>query len=108
MVWIPLRFGGKDDALSRGEAESASLEGCRDPEGRSLLVLYALARCAPEEAEAFEAHMLECDACFQDLKCLDRAGILIREFLDSPAAVSDRVRDALRRWRKDDDVVSMP
>ena len=109
MVWKPLRSGRKDDALSREETErSARPRRCRDSEGRSLLVLYALSSCSAEEAEAFEAHLLECDACFGDLQCLERAGILIREFLDSPAVVSERVRDALWRWRTDDDAVSMP
>lgn len=44
---------------------------------RALLVPYALTGCRPDEAVTFEAHVLECEACFEDLKLLDRAAALI-------------------------------
>ena len=55
---------------------------CRDEEARALLVRYVLARCSEEEAIRFEGHLLLCDLCFEDVKVLDRAGILLRGFLD--------------------------
>ena len=44
---------------------------------RALLVPFALTGCTPDEALAFEAHLLECDACFEDLKSLDLAAAVI-------------------------------
>jgi len=69
---------------------------CCDLDARPLLVLYALSECAAEEALTFEAHLLECEACFTDLKCLDRSRALIQEFLGPRSDVRDRVRGALR------------
>jgi hypothetical protein len=64
-----------------------------------LLVPYALARCPDEEAEVFEAHLLGCGLCFDDLKSLDRAGLVIREYLGSESPSIDRLRDSLLRAR---------
>ena len=41
--------------------------------------------------------MLECDACFEDLRCLDRAQALVRELLGPQAPFRDRIRRALSR-----------
>ena len=51
----------------------------------------------PREAEAFEAHLLCCELCFQDLKCLDRAGVVIREFTGAKSPALDRLRNSLLR-----------
>ncbi len=64
-----------------------------------LLVPYALERCPEEEAEVFEAHLLGCGLCFEDLKSLDRAGLVIREYLGSGSPSVDRLRDSLLRAR---------
>jgi hypothetical protein len=53
---------------------------------------YALSRCSENDALGFEAHLLACETCFQDLKTLDRAGKLIQEFLARTAG--PRARDA--------------
>ncbi len=66
--------GGRDEPAGHHET-------CCDPIRRSLLVPYALATCCATEADAFEAQLLACEACFQDLKALDRAGVLIRAHL---------------------------
>ena len=78
-------------------AESCS---CGDPDSRVLLVPYALARCPDEAAEVFEAHLLGCGACFEDLKSLDRAGRVIHEYLGSGSSAADRLRDSLLRARE--------
>ena len=92
MVWIPQRLNGGDflrkgDAGAADPSRGAEEASCADPVGRSLLVPYALSECTEDQALDFEAHLLGCDACFGDLKCLDRAGSLIREHLPHvPAA----------------------
>lgn len=61
---------------------------CQDlPLRRALLLRYALSRCSEKEAQALEAHLLLCEACFEDLKTLDRAGVLLRE-LTGPGALT--------------------
>ena len=52
---------------------------CSNVAARALLVPYALSQCPETEATTFEAHLLTCDSCFKDLKCLDRASRLILE-----------------------------
>jgi hypothetical protein len=109
MSSIPMVSEGREARLDeetcveRSRAQSAArpdgrlpdAPSCVDRESRSLLVLYALAGCQEPEALDFEAHLLTCDACFQDLKSLDRVGGLIRESL-SAAHVRDRLVQALR------------
>jgi len=63
----------------RPASDGSAISACRDVVGRALLVPYALSRCPEEQALAFEGHLLTCEACFQDLKVLDRAGVLLRE-----------------------------
>jgi hypothetical protein len=70
---------------SPGKPSAAA--GCTDSPARSLLLPYALSRCGENDALRFEAHVLECETCFQDLKALDRAGTLIQEFLASGGAI---------------------
>ncbi|MDJ0523176.1 MAG: zf-HC2 domain-containing protein [Planctomycetota bacterium] len=55
---------------------------CRDAHARASLVPYACASCDDEEALRFEAHLLTCSACFEDLKLLDRVGHILKEFTD--------------------------
>jgi anti-sigma factor RsiW len=57
--------------------------------------LYALSRCNDDEALEVEAHLLDCDLCFDDLRALDRTGALLREYLAPTAAHAQRLRDAL-------------
>jgi hypothetical protein len=68
-----------------------------DRSSRSNLLLYALSRCSEREAEDLEAHVLECDACFGDLQVLDRAGVLLREFLGPDASSHTRQLEVLGR-----------
>jgi hypothetical protein len=72
---------------------------CRVPAARMLLLPYALSQCREAEALRFEAHLLACETCFSDLKTLDRAGALIREFADEKDPVLERVRAALAPTR---------
>ena len=44
---------------------------------RELLLPYALTGTSPSDGIDFEAHLLGCDACFADLKILDRAAAVI-------------------------------
>ena len=69
---------------------------CRDAAGRALLVPYACSSCTDEEALTFEAHMLTCAACFEDLKVLDRAGVVIREFTSTRSEPLERLLERRR------------
>lgn len=40
---------------------------CTNPEIGRMIALYEFDRLSPEDKEKFEAHLLECDVCFQDL-----------------------------------------
>ena len=91
------------ERMARGVRETA----CWDQEMRARLVLYALSGCAESEAEAFEVHLLGCEDCFQDLKCLDRAGALLREFTEPASPVRDRLRRLLRGESGDRDVANL-
>ena len=95
MVGKSPRFALHAGEGSRVPAETDPTPCCDRPE-RSLLLLYALSRCAEEEALDFEAHLLDCDACFEDLKTLDRARTLIREALNADSPVLERIRSSLR------------
>ena len=79
---------------------------CCTHEERALLVPYACSSCTDEEALTFEAHLLMCARCFEDLKTLDRAGVLIREFADSKSPGLERLlaerRQAARAQRPRD------
>ena len=83
----------RSPASKPGEPQRASGRACAAPE-RRLLVPYALGQCTDDRADQFEAHLLDCEHCFSDLKCLDRAGSLIRERLDladnGPTGASER------------------
>ena len=99
--------GQRDRGLSSARATATGAEGsprrlgapseapCCDRPTRALLLPYALSQCPEEEAVCFEAHLLVCEACFQDLKVLDRAGVLIREFTGSGGKALDRLRHSL-------------
>ena len=56
---------------------------------RELLVPYALTGCRPEEALEFEAHILGCDACFDDLQLLDRAAAVIGDWSIARLTLAD-------------------
>ena len=56
---------------------------------RALLVPYALTGCRQDEGVAFEAHMLQCDACYEDLKLLDRAAALIGDWAVARLTLAD-------------------
>jgi hypothetical protein len=71
-------------------------------EERALLVPYACSSCTDEEALGFEAHLLLCAQCFEDLKTLDRAGVLIREFADSKSAGLERLLAERRQAARKD------
>ena len=77
----------------------ADVDECQEGE-RSLLLLYALQGCLDDEALDFEAHLLGCETCFQDLKTLDRARSLVQEALTADPAVLQRLRTALSDYRR--------
>jgi len=52
---------------------------CTDQEKAKLIGSYELGLLSREEKERFEAHLLECDACFQDLYELSPAVAMLRE-----------------------------
>ncbi len=67
--------GGSTDSAPPGTPPK-----CGDPVGEALLVPYALGGCQEREALAFEAHLLGCETCFENLRTLDQARRLLREF----------------------------
>lgn len=76
--------------------------GCESPEFRALLIPYALSSCTEEAEERFESHLLTCDACFRDLKAIDRTRELIQDFVgeDRPETLTARTIVRRRRWRR--------
>jgi hypothetical protein len=56
--------------------------GCVDPELGRRLLAYSLDRLPVAEEIGFEAHMLECDHCFEALRGLDQIESILRAFVD--------------------------
>jgi anti-sigma factor RsiW len=90
---------GEDRPTNRPRSGSERRRGaieaptCGDSRKRVLLVPYVLARLQDRRAEVFEAHLLQCEACFRDLKILDRATRLVREHLRlDPHGLDDPAR----------------
>ncbi len=71
------------------------VRGCQNAHARALLLPYVLSSCHEDEEIAFEAHLLACAPCFRDLKCLDRAGALIKEGMGASSSALLRARLAL-------------
>lgn len=90
------------EAREQGVEEGTSNPSCLVPAMQSRLVPYALGRDEGAYAEEFEAHLLLCEACFADLKSIDRTQELIREFLktEGPEVKAARLVVARRRWRR--------
>ena len=65
-----------------------------------MLLLYALSGCLEDEALDFEAHLLGCEACFEDLKTLDRARVLVQEAMAGDPAILERLRETLGSYRR--------
>ena len=90
-----------DEGSVRTCSETAGREtACPDPQERQMLLLYALSGCLDDEALDFEAHLLGCDSCFEDLKTLDRARTLVQEAMAGEPAVLERVRETLGSYRR--------
>ena len=90
---------GQDSLARTRAATEAPAADCSESE-RSLLLLYALQGCLDDEALDFEAHLLGCETCFQDLKTLDRARTLVQEALAADPDVLQRLRTALGDYRR--------
>ena len=88
---------GKD--TNRRPRRVSRVRGCRDAHARSHLLSYVLSTCDEVEAVEFEAHLLACPRCFGDLKCLDRAGALLRTFLGSTSGTDVRLGSAFAQLR---------
>ncbi|MEN8150980.1 MAG: tetratricopeptide repeat protein [Planctomycetota bacterium] len=65
---------------------SAISEGshCTDPACGKFLVLYSLKKLSANDNNLFEAHLLECEQCFDDLSALDRTAGILHQYLDEP------------------------
>jgi hypothetical protein len=59
--------------------------GCLDPKIGRRLLAYSLDRLSPADEIDFEAHMLECDHCFEALRGLDQIESVLRAFIDLEA-----------------------
>lgn len=86
---IPGRVAGRRDI-----PEIGCHEGCCDAVTREHLVPYAFGTCDEDASLSFEAHLLDCDACYEDLKVLDRARELVQGWTMPQ-------RSAVRRLRID-------
>ena len=90
-----------DEGSVRTFTETARQEtACPDPQERQMLLLYALSGCLEDEALDFEAHLLGCEACFEDLKTLDRARALVQEAMAGDPPVLERLRETLGSYRR--------
>ena len=49
-----------------------------------FLVLYSLKKLSSRDNNLFEAHLLECEQCFDDLSALDRTAGILHDYLDGP------------------------
>jgi anti-sigma factor RsiW len=72
---------------------------CPSPEMRRLLVPYALGSCTDDAEQRFEAHVLTCERCFEDLKSVDRTRLLIQEFVGEDRPDTRAAREIVRRRR---------
>ena len=82
------------DVANRGASKRSRATTRCDSEARSLLLPYVLSKCTEGQSITFESHLLSCDVCFRDLKCLDRTGVLIQELLGSGPRAAAGVREA--------------
>ncbi|MBN1210967.1 MAG: zf-HC2 domain-containing protein [candidate division Zixibacteria bacterium] len=60
---------------------------CKDRRFREMLHLYELGQLSPEQLEELEVHLLECDACFEEIQQFDRTVLHLRH--------SDKIRAAI-------------
>ena len=77
----------------RGSCVRSERTTCCDPTVRSMLLIYSLKICEEEEAVAFEAHLLDCEVCYRDLRALDRAGAVIRQIAEIEPARREGARE---------------
>ena len=93
---------GSEDRVRTATEDAQGSTGCscNEPQERSLLLLYALSACLDDEALDFEAHMLGCETCFEDLKTLDRARLLVQEAMAGDPVVLERIRGAVAGYRQ--------
>lgn len=90
--------------VQRGDRPRQAM--CSDKH-RALLLPYALTGCGPADGLAFEAHLLGCDACFEDLKSLDLAAALIGQPDVARVALADLFYNPLPGPALDDGVGSI-
>lgn len=78
-----------DQGNARPQGSGHSRRSMCSKKERELLLPYALTGCRQEEGVAFEAHLLQCEACFEDLKTLDRAAALIGDWAVARLTLAD-------------------
>ena len=59
---------------------------CVAPDEGARLVDYLLRRLPEPESEAFEAHMLTCERCFEDYVSLERSAQILGDYVEAPGA----------------------
>lgn len=91
---------GHEDPVRTATDTAHGEHTCNDPQERQLLLLYVLSGCLDDEALDFEAHLLGCEACFEDLKTLDRARVLVQESMAGDPAILERLRETLGSYRR--------
>lgn len=86
------------------------MKTCTDPKLGHLLSLYEFDKLSQDDRDLFEQHLLECDACFQDLYEFSPAIEMIKEHRDEfQAAISSpslihqwlsKVTSIIAKWSK--------
>ena len=81
----------------------ASARDCTDPSRGELLLDYALNSLDHEHGTDFEAHMLECDACFENFRAVVLTSAYLGDVVDRhpgslPPAFQFLRRRSRSRW----------
>lgn len=69
----------KVETLHESSSQACETATACAHKARRLLVPYGLWQCDEDDALEFEAHLMACSACFEDLKHLAHAAELIEE-----------------------------
>ena len=80
------------------------MASCRQPEMSRLVAAYELGVLPDEEREALERHLMECDACFEELADMEPVARRVREQGLAPEGKMEMTAEAqgggLRRFRR--------
>jgi anti-sigma factor RsiW len=81
------------------------MKNCRQPELGKLLHAYELGMLSDDDRTRFEAHLLDCEACFGEITQLEGVSSLLRDDVDVAALIRREAaptasKPLLARWRE--------